>query len=150
MASSGPDGCTQLQPNLANCVASMLISTLLRSGCSKSIIVPMNETHPEQLLHIWLFNANITFSSSALTNIGPSPAVKVLYRFVSKEEADQMSESLMSDVQDITLPDSAVQDLKELLENSSGWLPECDRRFKEWAVGLVTKSKSRDGMVNET
>lgn len=132
------------QPDLANCVASMLISTLSRSGCSKSIILPVgssNSTLSDSLLNIWLFNGNISFTSTARLETETVPAVKILYRFVSKEEAERMSESMTSDVQDITLPASAVDSLKRLLGESSEWLPKDDRKFKEWAVGLLVKWK---------
>lgn len=161
-------------PSLANCVSSMLISTLSRSGCSKSIIQPMNPTtsstieeskttspdtghtvaFPEwdpssSLLHIWLFNKNIAFTSTARAKSegrtnemdeAAVPAVKVLYRLVSREEADRLNQSMTSDVQDIALPDSAVRDVRELLERSTEFLPESDRQFGGlWKVGLLEK-----------
>lgn len=50
-----------------------------------------------------------------------------------------MSESMTSEVQDISLPTSATESLKHLLAESNGWLPEGDRKFKEWTVGLLEK-----------
>ncbi|KAF7533372.1 hypothetical protein G7054_g7123 [Neopestalotiopsis clavispora] len=135
----------QPQPTLAHCVASILASTLSRSGCSKSIILPIGATPStlsqsgQPLLHIWLFNGNISFTSSVVESEGPVPAVKVLYRFVTKAEADRLSDSIMSDVQEITLPAHAVQGLRLLLERSNQWLPSGDRIFKEWTVGLLGK-----------
>jgi hypothetical protein len=58
---------------------------------------------------------------------------------VREEEADKMVESMTSDVQEITLPWTAVQGVVELLENSNLVLPENDRRFKEWTVALLEK-----------
>ncbi|KAK9794571.1 putative Ubiquitin-conjugating enzyme E2C-binding protein [Seiridium cardinale] len=147
ISSLTPEPRLQAQPSLANCVASMLTSTLSRSGCSKSIILPMNQVSSaspsaESLLHIWLFNRNISFTSSALADESAVPAVKVLYRFVSKEEADRLSESMTSDVQDITLPSPAVDGVRQLLGVSNEGLPEGDRRFKEWTVGLLEKWKT--------
>jgi ubiquitin-protein ligase E3 D len=135
----------QPQPTLAHCVASILASTLSRSGCSKSIILPIGATPStlsqsgQPLLHIWLFNGNISFTSSVVESEGPVPAVKVLYRFVTKAEADRLSDSIMSDAQEITLPTQAVQGLRLLLERSNRWLPSGDRIFKEWTVGLLGK-----------
>ncbi|ETS87496.1 hypothetical protein PFICI_01324 [Pestalotiopsis fici W106-1] len=135
----------QPQPTLANCVASMLASTLSRSGCSKSIILPIGASSSslsqsgESLLHIWLFNGNISFTSSVVESKKPIPAVKVLYRFVTKAEADRLSDSITSDVQEITLPIPAVRGLRHLLERSNQWLPSGDRLFREWTVGLLEK-----------
>jgi ubiquitin-protein ligase E3 D len=147
----------------------MLISTLSRSGCSKSIIQPMTtddcthshaESFPEwdpssSLLHIWLFNKNIAFTSTARTESleaqsgqdgedeAAIPAVKVLYRLVSREEADRLGQSITSDVQDIALPDAVVRGVRKLLEQSTVYLPENDRKFGGlWSVGLLEKWKS--------
>ncbi|KAI0125806.1 ubiquitin-conjugating enzyme E2-binding protein [Xylariales sp. AK1849] len=108
------------QPSLANCVSSMLMSTVARSGCSKSIIMPVSS--PES-------------SQSSIS------AVKVLYRTVSREEADKMMEPMTSDVQEIRLPKPAVEGVAELLEQSNRFLPESDREFMEWTVGLLRKWK---------
>lgn len=141
------------QPSLANCVSSMLMATLSRSGCSKSVIVPagaLPSSTSSQLLHIWLFNNNITFSTTeTATDAGvvaaAVPAVKVLHQMVTRAEADKMIESMISDVQEITLPDMATMQLRELLEKSNKFLPEADRRFKEWTVGLLEKWTGNGG-----
>lgn len=133
--------------SLSNCVSSMLMATLSQSGCSKSVIVPSGALPlpaSSQLLHIWLFNNNITFSTTeTATGFGAAavavPAVKVLHRMVNRAEADKMIESMTSDVQEITLPDMATVQLRGLLEESNKFLPEADRRFKEWTVGLLEK-----------
>lgn len=77
----------------------------------------------------------MSFGATAAT----VPAVKVLHRTVTRAEADNMIESMTSDVQEITLPDTATVQLRELLEKSNKFLPEADRRFKEWTVGLLEK-----------
>ncbi|KAI1269255.1 ubiquitin-conjugating enzyme E2C-binding protein [Xylariaceae sp. FL1019] len=140
-------------PNLSQCVSAMLLATMSRSGCSKSITLPMKTspsfTSPTQhsiasptpsapsILHIWLFNTSITFSSTASkSNVN---AIKVFYRLVSQEDADSMLESMTSDVQDITLPSDAIENVKQLLSDSTGFVPETSRMFKEWKVGLLEK-----------
>lgn len=129
----------------------MLMTTLSRSACSKTIIIPsivsgtrsQTETGEEQqLLHIWLFNQDITFTS---TNQQPEQrpvcAVKVFYRFVNQAEADKLVESMTSDVQDITLPAAAATQLREELEKSNGYLPKPMRNFAQWRIGLLEKWK---------
>ncbi|KAI1841699.1 hypothetical protein JX265_006248 [Neoarthrinium moseri] len=130
----------QPQPSLANCVSSMLMATLARSGCSKSIITPAGDPSPSgPLLHIWLFNSNISFTSTELGGDDSVSAIKVLYRMIGRDEADRISETLTSDVQEISLPRPAVEGTKGLLQQSSALLPVRDRQFKEWTVGLLEK-----------
>ncbi|KAH6660601.1 ubiquitin-conjugating enzyme E2-binding protein [Truncatella angustata] len=146
LAISSPAADPQAQPSLSICVAAMLASTLSRSGCSKSVILPLGSSYassPDRLLLIWLFNGDITFTSSALDSERSVGGVKVLYQYVTKEEAERMSESLVSNVQDVSLPGMAIDDLKQLLGRSQGWLPEGDRRFRDWTVGLLEKWNGR-------
>ncbi|CAJ2513826.1 Uu.00g019450.m01.CDS01 [Anthostomella pinea] len=140
---------TTKTPSLPQCVSAMLLATMARSGCSKSIILPMKTQSPSvpngaqakrsrSLLNIWVFNGNITFSSTQDSS-SPVNAVKVLYRMVSQEEAEKMLDSMTSDVQDISLPAEATDLVIELLEKSNGFVPQSDRRFKEWTIGLLEK-----------
>ncbi|KAI0111410.1 ubiquitin-conjugating enzyme E2-binding protein [Daldinia grandis] len=147
----GPDD----SPNLFHCVSSILLATIARSGCSKSILLPMKlKDQPahgvpqangtsQSLLNIWVFN-NISFSS---TGEGRSPlkAIKVFYRMVSQGEADKLLDSMMSDVQDITLPAEAIEKVKDILNSNNFLLPQSDRQFKEWKVSLLEEWEGKDG-----
>ncbi|KAI3332268.1 ubiquitin-conjugating enzyme E2C-binding protein [Xylariaceae sp. AK1471] len=145
---------SELSPTLAQCVSAMLLATMARSGCSKSILIPMKaqsglskSEDPRQsrgLQNIWVFNSNITFSSTEAPT-SPVNAVKVFYRVVSQEEADKMLEAMTSDVQDILLPSEAITTIDELLNMSNGFVPESDRKFKEWTVGLLEKWNGKGG-----
>ncbi|KAK8083735.1 hypothetical protein PG996_002516 [Apiospora saccharicola] len=144
------------QPSLPQCVSAMLMATLSRSACSKTIIIPSTadtgtplqtgtegeQQQQQKLLHIWLFNQDITFTS---TEQRPEQravsAVKVFYRFVNQAEADKLVESMVSDVQDITLPAAAATQLREELERSNGYLPKPIRNFNQWKIGLLEKWK---------
>lgn len=130
----------------------MLMATLSRSACSKTIIIPSTtgtgtlqaETEEKQeqppLLHIWLFNQDITFlSTEQRPEQRPVSAVKVFYRFVNQAEADKLIESMISDVQDITLPAAAATQLREELERSNRYLPKPIRDFNQWKIGLLEK-----------
>ncbi|KAI1819074.1 ubiquitin-conjugating enzyme E2C-binding protein [Xylaria intraflava] len=139
-------------PSLVQCVSAMLLATVARSGCSKSILVPMetqgrlapksskskDADQSQDLLNVWVFNANITFSSTEAPR-SPVSAVKVFYRMVSQEAAEQLLESVVSDHEDILLPAEAIRTIIELLNKSNSFVPESDRRFKEWTVGLLDK-----------
>ncbi|KAI1113117.1 ubiquitin-conjugating enzyme E2C-binding protein [Nemania sp. NC0429] len=142
-------------PSLAQCASAMLLATVARSGCSKSIFLPVRGVSPDgpkpkdaglvqDLLNIWVFNANITFSSTEAPT-SPIHAVKVFYRTVSPDEADKMLESMTSDVQDISLPPEAIQRIGELLNKSNAFVPESDRRFQNWTVGLLEKWNGKGG-----
>lgn len=102
--------------------------------------IPKSTRHiqSKSLLNIWVFNGNITFSSTEEAN-SPVKAVKVLYRFVSQEEADKTLESMTSDAQDIALPADAINGVVAILAKSNSLIPESDRHFKEWTVGLIEK-----------
>ncbi|RYO81067.1 hypothetical protein DL766_004789 [Monosporascus sp. MC13-8B] len=95
-------------------------------------------THTRSLLNIWVFNGNITFSSTEEPK-SPLSAVKVLYRLVGEEEANKMLESMTSDVQDIALPADGIDTVTGILGKSNNLLPESDRHFREWTVGLLEK-----------
>ncbi|KAI0011297.1 ubiquitin-conjugating enzyme E2-binding protein [Xylariaceae sp. FL0662B] len=139
-------------PSLCHCVSAMLLATMARSGCSKSIIMPMKsqlasaqngsstnlDGTSQSLLHIWVFNANIVFSSTEERK-SPIQAIKVFYRMVSPDGADRMLDSMTSDVQDITLPADAIETVLGILNSSNGFLPQNDRKFKEWTVGLLER-----------
>ncbi|KAI2624351.1 ubiquitin-conjugating enzyme E2-binding protein [Hypoxylon sp. NC1633] len=139
-------------PNLSHCISAMLLATIARSGCSKSIIMPMKvptqsvqraptasrTSQPQPLLNIWVLNNSITFSSTEEAR-SPLQAVKVFYRMVSQEEANKLLDSMVSDVQDITLPIDAIGQVIDILNSSNHILPQSDRQFKEWTVGLVEK-----------
>lgn len=144
-----------LSPSLAQCASAMLLATMARSGCSKSIFLPIKGVSPDgsksegpgrvyDLLNIWVFNANITFSSTEAPT-SPINAVKVFYRTVSPEEADKLLESMTSDVQDIPLPSEAITTISELLNRSNAFVPEGDRRFQDWTVGLLEKWNGKGG-----
>ncbi|KAI1767411.1 ubiquitin-conjugating enzyme E2-binding protein [Hypoxylon sp. FL1150] len=136
-------------PSLEHCFSAMLLATMARSGCSKSIILPMKvQTQVDQnasqtakassqLLNIWVFNSNIAFSSTQLAD--PVVAVKVFYRMVSQAETDKLLDSMTSDVQDINLPTDAISEVLNTLNRSNGFLPPNNRLFKEWKVGLLEK-----------
>lgn len=98
----------------------------------------------QDLLNIWVFNTNITFSSTEAP-ASPTNAAKVFYRIVSQEEADKMVESITSDVQDISLPSEAIARIAGLLQKSNCFVPESDRKFKQWTVGLLEKWNGTGG-----
>ncbi|TGJ87478.1 hypothetical protein E0Z10_g1242 [Xylaria hypoxylon] len=145
-------------PNLAQCVSAMLLATMARSGCSKSILLPIKTrtdlplngskseraSQEQDVLSIWMFNANITFSSTEAPT-SPVNAAKVLYRTVSQVEANKMLESITSDVEDVSLPSEAITTIFGLLNKSNFLIPQSDRKFKEWTVGLLEKWNGKDG-----
>ncbi|KAI0387525.1 ubiquitin-conjugating enzyme E2-binding protein [Hypomontagnella monticulosa] len=143
-------------PSLTHCISAMLLATMSRSGCSKSIILPMKVQNQQtqaasqtsettqSLLNIWVFNSNITFSSTKEAK-SPVKAIKVFFRMVSQEEADKLLDSMTSDVQDITLPNDAIQKVTEILSSSNQLLPESDRQLKDWQVGLLEKWDGKGG-----
>ncbi|KAK0660807.1 ubiquitin-conjugating enzyme E2-binding protein [Cercophora samala] len=127
-------------PGITECLAATIISTISRSASSKSLIMPINETGSDvkqTVIYAWVLNANIVYSSS--NGASGTPAVKLLYQRISREEADKMLEAVTCEAQEINLPAMAIERVIEHLDESNGLLPEKERLFKEWRVGLLTR-----------
>ncbi|KAK4166631.1 ubiquitin-conjugating enzyme E2-binding protein [Cladorrhinum sp. PSN259] len=135
-----------VSPGIPECLASTITSTTARSGSSKSLIMPINEittqtdTETKHIaIHIWVMNATMAYSSSKITQRS-IPAIKLFYRFVTREEADKMLEKVTQDAQEINLPPRAIDEIVRHLEASNSLLPITERVFnKEWKVGLLTR-----------
>ncbi|KXH64644.1 hypothetical protein CNYM01_06646 [Colletotrichum nymphaeae SA-01] len=160
-STSHPTAAAAALPSSTDCLAATLIATLSRSGSSKSVVVPAfqstqslasssssdgDEAVPPAL-HLWILNSNITYASSSFPSSfsSSSPprtkraAIKLLYKEISQDEADDMLESMTSDVQEVNLPLPAIVAAAEGLRRSSGLLPPAERVFKGWNVGLLDK-----------
>ncbi|CAK7200571.1 E3 ubiquitin-protein ligase E3D [Sporothrix eucalyptigena] len=135
---------TTTAPSISDCVAATLIATIQRTGSSKSLILPIYELEgrhsrsDENVLQIWVLNSNISYAAwPSSTKSGP--AIKLLYKFVSRNDADTTLDSLNSDVQEINLPSETIAAMASLLEASTGLLPERERWFREWKIGLLER-----------
>lgn len=151
---------SNLSPGLEECLAATLISTIARSGSSKSLLLPITETivttggeeegiGKDKVVHIWVLNSGIVYASSssdeaAVAKRRPGAgsgtlAIKLLYRWVSREEADRMLDSLTGDAQEVNIPVKAIQEVMQHLDESNSLLPATERIFKEWKVGLLRR-----------
>ena len=63
--------------------------------------------------------------------------MKILYQDISLEKADTLVESMSLNIQEITLPDSAIQQARHALASSNSLLPSRERMFQGWTVGLL-------------
>ncbi|KAK0730823.1 ubiquitin-conjugating enzyme E2-binding protein [Lasiosphaeris hirsuta] len=134
-------------PGISECLAATLISTISRSGSSKSLITPIPESvamatantgaSTNQAIHIWVLNSGIVYSSSSAAWC--IPAVKLLYRLISQDEADRMLEGVTCEAQEINLPGTAINEAIRHLDDSNLLLPNAERVFKEWRVGLLRR-----------
>ncbi|VBB73344.1 Putative protein of unknown function [Podospora comata] len=127
-------------PGITECLAATIISTISRSASSKSLIMPINETESEvkqTVIYAWVLNANIVYSSS--NGALGRPAIKLLYQKIPREEADKMLEAVTCEAQEINLPAIAIEKVVEHLDESNWLLPEKERVFREWRVGLLTR-----------
>lgn len=144
---------TSVSPTISQCLAATLIATVARSGSSKSLLMQIdslpsaaqeespaagaNGAEPTQVLHVWVLNSTIRYASSRRAL--PVPAIKLLYRVIDITEADSILEKINSDAQEINLPIEAIQSVAQGLKESNGMLPDKDRTFKEWTVGLLER-----------
>lgn len=133
-------------PSSLQCLAATLTATISRSGSAKSVIMPYNlairgddevDESSRLALHLWVLNPHLVYASSSLD--GMQGVMKVLYRIIDCGEGNKMVESLTSDVQEISLPASVIEVARDSLETSTLILPEHERQFKEWSVGLLDR-----------
>ncbi|CAK7221657.1 hypothetical protein SBRCBS47491_004603 [Sporothrix bragantina] len=144
-------GAESTAPSIADCVAATLVATIQRTGSSKSFLLPIyeldggegatdreEEKGDEKALQVWVLNSSIGYAAwPAETPSGP--AIKLLYRFVPRKEADDTLDRLNSDVQEINLPRETIAAVTGLLEESNNLLPPRDRLFQEWKIGLLKR-----------
>lgn len=130
------------RPSSSECLAATLLATISRSGSSKSIITPhilgpeSTETDETKTnLFLWVLNPNVVYASSSAT--GSKTAMKILYRQIPVDEGEKLTTSMISDVQEITLPASAIKEAEDCLSISSHLLPAQERKFKAFDVGLL-------------
>ncbi|KFA78154.1 hypothetical protein S40288_01384 [Stachybotrys chartarum IBT 40288] len=123
-------------PSSLDCLASVVMAAISRSGSAKSVIVPSkihdsrSTEHEPEALYLWVLNTDVKYSSSAIDST--RAAMKVLYRVIGTEEANKMVESINSDVQDLDFPGIAIDTAIERLKESNLLLPSRDRALKEW------------------
>ncbi|CAK7232294.1 E3 ubiquitin-protein ligase E3D [Sporothrix curviconia] len=140
-------GADSTAPTITDCVAATLVATIQRTGSSKSFFLPIYELEggdavegedkgEERVLHIWVLNSNIGYAAWPAETV-PGPAIKLLYRFVARKEADKTLDRPNSDVQEINLPRETIAAVVGLLQDSNGLLPPRDRLFQEWKIALL-------------
>jgi hypothetical protein len=86
-------------------------------------------------LRLWVLNPNLTYASSLVK--GKRSAMKILWQKIDVEGANNLIESMISEFQDISLPLSVIEAACVDLESSNTYLPDKERNFKEWRVGLL-------------
>lgn len=139
----GGDDTAKTKPTIADCVAATLVATIQRTGSSKSLILPIyelesrsSEESDDKVLQVWVLNSSIVYSASGRR---PARAIKLLYKYIPRKEADAILDNLNSDVQEINLPRETIGAVTELLETSTELLPARDRLFKEYKIGLLER-----------
>lgn len=129
-------------PSATECLAATLMATISRSGSAKIMVMPMSTgstpSDSEMVLHLWILNSNITYASTEVTS-GVKTAIKLLYRAISRSEADKLLEPVTSDIQDVGLAKEALRESINRLEASNKLLPEEQRRHQDWKVGLLDR-----------
>ncbi|OIW35647.1 hypothetical protein CONLIGDRAFT_566173 [Coniochaeta ligniaria NRRL 30616] len=131
-------------PTVPECLSATLSATISRTGSSKSLLLPINglaspysTSRSAPVLHFWILNPSLRYASTHAATSGPTPAMKLLYRTISREEADRILEDVNSDVQEVNLPEEAICVVAEALGESNALLPVAERRYREWTVGML-------------
>ncbi|PQK10846.1 hypothetical protein BB8028_0002g11650 [Beauveria bassiana] len=130
----------QKPPSSSDCLVATLLSTIARSGSSKSVVMPRNMPLADNTLRhlqLWVLNNNVIFTGNQKST--PTSAVKVLFKEIGEKEALELVESLSNDVQDVNFPAQAIKVARETLAFSKYMLPSSERSFQEWQVGLLER-----------
>ncbi|PHH55379.1 hypothetical protein CFIMG_001071RA [Ceratocystis fimbriata CBS 114723] len=144
-----------VQPPSSNtCLAGSILAAMSRSGYAKSILLPTprvisskaeNTPLPipgpgqdtDRLLCLWIMNPNTTYSSSEAGEA--VSAIRLMFKTVSKAEADKLLDSVSSDAQEVIWPREAIEDAVRALEKGFSLLPGEARQFQDWKVSLLDK-----------
>lgn len=127
-------------PELSQCVSAALFTAVLRTGSSKVLLTELSKTLSKDqpiVLQLWILNNNIVYTATKQTT--PTVAMKVLYKQVDSQEAERLLAPITSEVQELSLPRDEIRTISELLGASSRILPESERTFTDWKVGLLKK-----------
>ncbi|KAJ3492913.1 hypothetical protein NLG97_g5064 [Lecanicillium saksenae] len=130
----------QNPPSSSDCLVATLLSTIARSGSSKSVVMPRHMPSKDKAalhLQLWVLNNNVIYTSNHTAT--PTPAVKVLFKDIEEKEALDLVESLSNDIQDINFPAPAIEAARDVLTSSKYMLPSSERSFQEWQVGLLER-----------
>jgi hypothetical protein len=138
---------SQPVPTGAHCLATTLTATISQSASSKSALMPhtlalKNENERSQTdspwaIHIWVLSPHLVYSSSVTDS--RTIAMKVLFQSIEITEAEKLTDSMTSGVQEIRLPSSLIESTWQLLQTSNSLLPNQDRKFQGWSVGLLER-----------
>lgn len=108
-------------PTLSQCLAAALVANQARSGSAK--VVLQGET---EAITVWVLNPYVKFASLSKKPSPSSPfpaaAMKLLYREQAMEEEDE-----------INLPNEAIQEIRQTLQQGTTWLPP-DEKSKQFSV----------------
>lgn len=113
-------------PTLSQCLAAALVATHARSGSAKVVL-----QGDEEAITIWVLNPHIKFSCKAKQKV---PAIKLLFRNTAMDE------------EEINLPDEVVKEVRDILEESTQYLPPDEKTKKMfngqdgvWKVALLER-----------
>lgn len=95
--------------------------------------------HVEDVLSIWVLNSSIVYCSTFQKDTNGVPAIRLLYKLVTREEAETMLEAVVCETQEINAPSDAIEGVVKQLDESNLLLPTTDRMFQGWKVGLLRR-----------
>ncbi|KAL5615413.1 hypothetical protein BROUX41_005460 [Berkeleyomyces rouxiae] len=140
-------------PASTACLAASLLAGMARSGYAKSVLVPAarvissagGEEAPAAaaaasdplLLHLWIMNPSTTYSASGAGEA--VSAMRLMFKMVSRAEADRLLDGATSDVQELVWPREAIADALRTLQRGFEILPAEAREFRDWKVSMLDK-----------
>ena len=132
---------TPALPSISECLTSALAAAFAQSGSAKSLLMPLDDddhgSDDDVVLHVWVLNQRIRFTSTSLVPGRVVPAMKAMWRVVTVAEAEKILDSVLAREQEINLPRGAIEAVRGELEASNLLYPEHDRAFQGWKAGLL-------------
>ena len=113
-----------------------LLSLIQTQGVCKIVVHSSNiKGTPEGLL-LWVFTPDLLYSSTLQAKT-VQRAMKILYQRISR--ASDMLESHSMKMEEIRLPQDAIDILQRSLRASTRMLPSGASKIQEWDVGLLDR-----------
>ncbi|ERF71020.1 hypothetical protein EPUS_03300 [Endocarpon pusillum Z07020] len=124
-------------------ISSQLLSLIGSSAARKFIIHPHDDT--KQGLLIWVFNPDMRYSSSRRSELVVR-ALKIFYQ--NAEDPQKLLDEHQASFEELPLPASVFDSLKNVLIESTEFLPPSARKFQDWTIGLIDRYErnSSDGL----
>ena len=101
------------------------------------VLTPHDALSDKFVTKLWVFNPDLKYSASHVSNGRPRRAMKIYYKNLGN--AVEVMKTKQSVIEELSLPQSVLQQLEQDLKSSHAILPEPARKVQDWCVGLLDR-----------